>query len=204
MTPNLCLSVSSECVLLKRQVRGFPCDCAFPQQCDSQDGVLPPTRAQLALAAAQRPSNTSQPHSDAAPEAPPRPAMESAPCAEAGDGRGAGAAAFHAVCPEGAIQACVDSLQRSDADAHCLERGVDGRAEVLGDPGEAASRAFEEGHVHEVYEAIAGHFSSTRFAVWPKARLPPGCSLQNSIAISSIEIPVKVSGIIPVNVSESC
>ena len=26
------------------QIRGFACDCAFPQHCDSQAGELPPTR----------------------------------------------------------------------------------------------------------------------------------------------------------------
>ena len=153
-------------------MRGFPCDCAFPQQCDSQDGVLPPTRAQLAIAAAQCPSTMSQPHGDAASEAPPRPAIDGAPSAEAGHHGGAGSAALQAGCPEGPTKACADALQRPDAHSHSLERGVDGSADGSEDPGEAASRAFEQGHVHEVYEAIAGLFSSTRFAVWPKARFP--------------------------------
>ena len=28
------------------QIRGFPCDCSFPQDCDSQDSRLPLTRMQ--------------------------------------------------------------------------------------------------------------------------------------------------------------
>ena len=29
------------------QVRGFPCDCQYPELCDSQQGALPPTRMAL-------------------------------------------------------------------------------------------------------------------------------------------------------------
>jgi alkylated DNA repair protein alkB family protein 8 len=33
---------------------------------------------------------------------------------------------------------------------------------------DAAAAAMEALHVHQVYDAIAVHFSATRFAVWPK------------------------------------
>ena len=35
---------SSQHALL--QIRGFPCDCSFPEECDSQASQLPPTRLQ--------------------------------------------------------------------------------------------------------------------------------------------------------------
>lgn len=37
-----------------RQARGFPCDCAYPSACDSQQSPVPPTRKmQLLMAAAE-------------------------------------------------------------------------------------------------------------------------------------------------------
>lgn len=39
-----------------------------------------------------------------------------------------------------------------------------------GERGEADALRLEAAHVHSVYEAIAAHFSATRFAIWPKAR----------------------------------
>ncbi len=36
---------------------------------------------------------------------------------------------------------------------------------------EAAAEQLEAQHVHQVYDAIASHFSATRFAVWPKVRV---------------------------------
>jgi hypothetical protein len=33
---------------------------------------------------------------------------------------------------------------------------------------EAAAAALEAAYVHQVYDAIAPHFSATRFAIWPK------------------------------------
>lgn len=33
---------------------------------------------------------------------------------------------------------------------------------------DATLRSLEEKYVHNVYDAIAPHFHSTRFAIWPK------------------------------------
>ncbi|TVY13262.1 tRNA (carboxymethyluridine(34)-5-O)-methyltransferase [Lachnellula arida] len=46
-------------------------------------------------------------------------------------------------------------------------------------PGTEAAESYEEQHVHEVYEQIASHFSSTRYKPWPivssfLTSLPPG------------------------------
>jgi len=35
------------------------------------------------------------------------------------------------------------------------------------EPGQVAPETYEERHVHEVYEKIASHFSSTRYKPWP-------------------------------------
>ena len=40
-----------------RQARGFPCDCSWPQHCDSQASDLPPTRAAAAMALNPPPSH---------------------------------------------------------------------------------------------------------------------------------------------------
>ncbi|CAG9463056.1 unnamed protein product [Pedinophyceae sp. YPF-701] len=42
--------------------------------------------------------------------------------------------------------------------------GADDRALI------ASPEALETAHVHEVYDAIAAHFSATRFSVWPRVR----------------------------------
>ena len=39
--------VSDRYSLTFRQARGFPCNCAYPQYCDSQEGAGPPTRMLL-------------------------------------------------------------------------------------------------------------------------------------------------------------
>ena len=41
----------------------------------------------------------------------------------------------------------------------------------LRDPAECTAADMEGRHVHAVYEVIAAHFSSTRFAIWPKVCL---------------------------------
>jgi len=45
---------------------------------------------------------------------------------------------------------------------------------------EADLRRMEQEFVHDVYNAIAPHFSSTRFAIWPKVFVthPPCCVVQ--------------------------
>jgi predicted HD phosphohydrolase len=48
--------------------------------------------------------------------------------------------------------------------------GDDAAASGVGDAAalELAARRLEALHVHSVYDAIAPHFSATRFAIWPK------------------------------------
>ena len=54
----------------------------------------------------------------------------------------------------------VSGVKRKFGDATCLDVW-DGVAQGRED-------AFESAHVHKVYEAIAPHFSSTRYKAWPK------------------------------------
>lgn len=55
-------------VLVGLQVRGSPCDCSWPECCDSQGGGMPPTRMALAVQAgtAQAPSAAPSPPAQAA------------------------------------------------------------------------------------------------------------------------------------------
>lgn len=84
-----------------RHTRKNPCSCPFPKICDSQDGVIPPTR------------NGSE-------------------------------------------------ALLSDMD------GCQGGRKVTR-PGNPKTK-LETTNVHEVYDAIASHFSATRFAVWPAVK----------------------------------
>ena len=43
-----------------------------------------------------------------------------------------------------------------------------GPEEASGVESEAAAEQMESTYVHQVYDAIAPHFSATRFAIWPK------------------------------------
>lgn len=96
-----------------RQVRcpSGPCACAFPEQCDSQQGELPPTRRLLVRKEEERRS---------------RKEVQNAPA-------GAGAA-----------REAASALEPSPVEL---------------------TPAFEERHVNNVYNAIAPHFSATRFVL---------------------------------------
>ncbi len=59
----------------------------------------------------------------------------------------------------------------------CPDRGQDSRGGA--DDSDAAAASYEQSHVHAVYDAIADHFSATRYAPWPLvarflAAQPPG------------------------------
>ena len=44
---------------------------------------------------------------------------------------------------------------------------------VVAAAGHGGASWLEDAHVHQVYDAIAPHFSSTRFAIWPKCAAYP-------------------------------
>jgi len=105
-----------------RLVRQGPCQCQYPEHCDSQKGEIPPTRM-------------------------------------AQTGRGA---------------------PRAAGTQLTASAGASTRAPESGDSlSGTAHQQLEDENVRDVYDAIAGHFSATRFAIWPRVRefiesLPPG------------------------------
>ncbi|KAL0038021.1 hypothetical protein WJX79_009793 [Trebouxia sp. C0005] len=106
-----------------RKVRGYPCDCQWPEHCDSQQSQLPPTRMALK---SQMPGTTS-------------PGSQ----------------------PSNLIEQCI----KDEADA---AHGKPSSGQHTSK--EADLQRMEQEFVHDVYNAIAPHFSSTRFAIWPKVR----------------------------------
>lgn len=167
--------------LLSAQIRGYACDCAWPEHCDSRKGGPLPTR----LAAARA-------HGDAPPPPPP-----TAPgAANHGDGMpslhqqqhhqdAAAKAAVEAAAAERDVHpgvglaatggpAAQQAGPRDGPAASQLQEG--GASGAAGDAGEEEGEMVEEeegggdrqaerleaAHVHAVYDAIAPHFSSTR------------------------------------------
>jgi hypothetical protein len=174
------------------QVRGFPCDCAFPQYCDSQQGALPPTR--MAASGGSLPAAVGTPAPTTAATAATAGSAGPAGPAEA-VGEGAAATAEAAAAASRHTSGCAarpsaheESRPATDgAEAACAGAaagGPDGAADAaaaagvgrgaLGEEiclsaGPPAGPAAEEAlslleleHVHKVYDAIAHHFSATR------------------------------------------
>lgn len=170
-------------LLLLCQVRGYPCTCPWPEHCDSQQSSLPPTRMaqkadqsqlvapklshqlqsvqlQPASTAPRQPSTASAMSSNALHSAsgccsdqPMRPAEQSlgGRQAETGDAvRGLGP------CDAVGGQHQVEARQTGSQ-----QRGTEHETE-------AELQRLEQEFVHDVYNAIAPHFSATRFAIWPK------------------------------------
>lgn len=144
--------------LTMRQVRGRPCDCVWPECCDSRAGGAPPTRlAQLR---------------------------------EQGQGQGDHAQAQGEVAGSQVQTQGPVLLQECDSAVSALLPGAPSKAstETPQPPSSATTShsqpeaelvALEARHVNAVYDAIAPHFSATRFAIWPAVRafmgrLPPG------------------------------
>ena len=143
-------SLDSKCCAAL-QARGRPCDCSWPEFCDSQRGALPPTRLAALAQQATGPSAAAA-QFDAAED-------------RSGDG-----------CrPTGAHrdQAAVTPVHQQEAgperEVHQREAAeLEQAREKEPSQREAHLQRLEEQYVHNVYNAIAPHFSSTRFAVWPK------------------------------------
>lgn len=191
------------------QVRGFPCDCQWPEQCDSQQSSLPPTRMSLK---AQQPScsppgqtTARQPHM-LHPLAPPSHASQStanrghtanavqqmpttvqplpllspiaphqAAAAEPPDVSGAADAVQQAM-PEVTPSAEM-STKAAQAATTVTEAGPHTATQ---EAGQAELQRLEQEFVHNVYDAIAPHFSATRFAIWPKVGSPTPLPLASS------------------------
>ncbi|KAG2425074.1 hypothetical protein HXX76_013983 [Chlamydomonas incerta] len=190
-----------------RQARGFACDCAYPEFCDSQEGVLPPTRISLL----RQPQPQPQPQSQQSEEegvggVAVAGGPTAASVANGGGGSGGGAqagaapsistsreasgAAANGGAAQGAAAGAGAGTSRggSGEDQQGSPAGAGGGAGGAGgangdeegeEEEESRLAALEAEYVHKVYDAIAPHFSSTRFAIWPRVRafiesLPPG------------------------------
>lgn len=135
-----------------QQVRRTPCDCAYPEHCDSQLAPLAPTRLalkQLELESQQQqqPQRAEQQHGS--------------------QQQPAGAA--------GAAEQGIEQPQQQPQQ-HQPQQAQPGEPQQP--VAESQLAALEARYVHAVYDAIAPHFAATRFAVWPRVRaflegLPP-------------------------------
>lgn len=171
-----------------RQVRDKPCDCEWPHQCDSQLQQLPPTRNLLAAEAAAKAASGGsghaaqpcQPHTMAAQLA----QQLSAAAVLQGAGRATGRLSsgnqrsLGSACQQTgrsgnreAQRAAGDVAQRP-APVEAVANGCSLAADSssAGADPEAACQQMEDRFVNDVYNTIAPHFNSTRFAVWPKVR----------------------------------
>lgn len=116
-------------------MRGFPCECRFPESCDSQGSQLPPTRA-----AARRQEQGQEQVQGPQPE-------------EQQQQQG------QARQPEQQQQQQVNGKEERRQEPPG-SAGVPGGEEAAG----PVVRRLEDLHVNEVYNAIAPHFSATRCA----------------------------------------
>ncbi|MEW5315958.1 MAG: hypothetical protein WDW38_007352 [Sanguina aurantia] len=139
-----------------RAAADTPCTCPYPTHCDSQASALPPTR--LALLQQQQQQLLQQPraawsgHTGSASELGSTQAPDSTSRVERAVGAGGSASgdAAGAAVGAGSQDGRQQQQQQQRADRSAAE--------------------LEAEHVHKVYDAIAPHFSSTRFAIWPRVR----------------------------------
>ncbi|GLC44949.1 hypothetical protein PLESTM_001668100 [Pleodorina starrii] len=179
-----------------RKVRGFACDCDYPDCCDSQQANLPPTRISQLQNPAQIPPQT---HTQICQEAQaahvrhpqaehrerqqkPAGGIDSAGGGGEGEARQGtdrdGASPGSGFGGSGGGGGGGGGGDREAGGAHNGRRQGEATAAEEEDE-EARLAALEAEYVHKVYDAIAPHFSATRFAIWPKVRsfiesLPPG------------------------------
>ena len=154
--------VRLQCVL--PQVRGIPCDCAYPEDCDSQLSTLPPTRKALAAAAAAAAAAAVDGATGDSAEASHSGSGDKPESQAPADGTvySAAAPSAHVVCMETA-----DSAANEAREPPCAGAGRLAAAELRGDRSEAALQRLEDCMVNGVYNAIAPHFSATRCGSYP-------------------------------------
>ncbi|KAL3142945.1 hypothetical protein ABBQ38_003230 [Trebouxia sp. C0009 RCD-2024] len=163
-----------------RQVRGYPCSCQWPEQCDSQQSSLPPTRmaqradhpqpsalalshdidgtvqlhqARTGLQQSANASHTSLNSLQSAPDCRPGQLLQPAAAAQSEAG----------TAQTKPLETMHDQQQLEGSQNGSGQNGS-------GHHGEADLQRLEQEFVHDVYNAIAPHFSATRFAIWPKVR----------------------------------
>lgn len=134
------------------QVRRCPCDCSYPDACDSQLSTLPPTRkaATAAAAVAAAAAASAAATSAAATEGGANSGTEPSPNASYSTPRADPDRDDH-------------SWGRAAAEAQGGEAGGNAGTEPQGGQSEAALQQLEDQMVNGVYNAIAPHFSATRY-----------------------------------------
>jgi hypothetical protein len=133
-----------------------PCCCRWPEYCDSQQGALPPTRLQQL----REQERSRQLELAGAAEGPPREHQQEQQQQNGDPSRGA------APPPPPAAGSATNRPGPPPPEA------------AHPPPPEAAEQLaerLESTYVHSVYDAIAPHFSATRFAIWPKVGFSLEC-----------------------------
>ena len=159
------------------QVRGCPCECQWPEHCDSQQGGLPPTR----MASKAPATPTAQPSSHALSAQPEVTCSADQAGSNGHPDQGCATSELPATRQEDrqAPNATEQNMQRhvgnavassaGAASANCPAEACQQPEQLFGHGAEQAKlQRLEQEFVHDVYNAIAPHFSATRFAVWPK------------------------------------
>lgn len=166
-------------------MRGYPCSCQWPEQCDSQQSSLPPTRmaqradhpqpsalalshdidgtvqlhqARTGLQQSANASHTSLNSLQSAPDCRPGQLLQPAAAAQSEAG----------TAQTKPLETMHDQQQLEGSQNGSGQNGS-------GHHGEADLQRLEQEFVHDVYNAIAPHFSATRFAIWPKVMITPQC-----------------------------
>lgn len=193
------------------QVRGYPCDCQWPEHCDSQQSRLPPTRmAQKAHqplpAPPSSPPHLHQPtcnsslHPDQASTSNEQSTGHSAITSRSLESD-TNTLSVNSVTLPSPFSAAMPGDSGTEAGGPSMQAqascGTDSQKEVGlrrgqhegPDAAEADLERLEQEFVHDVYNAIAPHFSATRFAIWPKVlhgTAAPLCSIWPCSHCSSI------------------
>lgn len=182
-------------VLLPCQVRGYPCTCPWPEHCDSQQSSLPPTR--MAQKADQsQPAAPALPYQLKSVQLQPASTASWQPSASAMSSNSLQSAS--GCCSDQPIQPNEHSSGSRATEAGVALGGLDpcdvgGQHQVEARQNgsqqrgtehdtEADLQRLEQEFVHDVYNAIAPHFSATRFAIWPKVLSYCGAPLRPSLA----------------------
>lgn len=163
------------------QVRGYPCDCQWPEQCDSQHSSLPPTRMALkpphpphvaptsshqASSAQQSSAGLSEPNTSSDPLYSPHESGPALPALQKPVSVHDGSNGQQIRAGSPATSAATTSTATRTEDENGSESTKKSNDQHTSN--EADLQRLEQQFVHDVYNAIAPHFSSTRFAIWPK------------------------------------
>lgn len=164
-----------------RQVRRTPCKCAFPKCCDSQAQDIPPTRL-MKLGLLGRHGESSPYAADGAEGGEGEEGRCPGGSSDTGAGTQGGAGTVEGREEDVTGEVSTQGVERgADRKRGGMGKGEDGEGEgkgagvgVSGRGGVCQNRGVTNGkgvppdleakHVQDVYDAIAPHFSATRFA----------------------------------------